>query len=105
MGAIHWTEAEFEAALSSGQLLAVDFWAAWCGPCKMLAPVIDQLAERYEGKALVGKVNVDEESGLAARYGVMSIPTVIYFKDGKELHRSVGALPLAQLAAPLEKNL
>ena len=105
MGAIHWTEAEFEAALSSGQLLAVDFWAAWCGPCKMLAPVIDQLAERYEGKALVGKVNVDEESGLAARYGVMSIPTVIYFKDGKEIDRKVGVMPANAFTTVLDANL
>ena len=73
--------------------MMVDFWADWCGPCRMLGPVIEDLADRYEGKAVVGKVNVDEEQELAVRYGVMSIPTVIFFKDGKEIHREVGALP------------
>ena len=83
----------------------VDFWAEWCGPCKMLGPVIDQLAQDYEGKAVVGKVNVDEEQELAMRYGVMSIPTVIFFKNGEEIKRQVGLLPPAAFTSILEENL
>ena len=71
----------------------VDFWATWCGPCRMVAPVIEQLAADYEGRAIVGKVDVDECGDLAMRYGVMSIPTVIFFKDGKEIDRKVGVMP------------
>ena len=78
---MHFNSKSFDEALAKGGLMMVDFWASWCGPCKMLAPVVDQLAQQYEGKAVVGKVNVDEEQELAIRYGVMSIPTVIFFKD------------------------
>ena len=66
----------------------VDFWADWCGPCKMLSPVIESLADQYEGKVLVGKVNVDEEPDLARRFGVMSIPTVVFLKNGQEFDRA-----------------
>ena len=82
----------------------VDFWADWCGPCKMLAPVIEDLSGQYEGRALVGKVNVDEEPELAMRYGVMSIPTVIFFKDGKEIDRKVGVMPPAAFTQVLDDN-
>lgn len=88
--AVHFSKEGFDKALAQGGLMMVDFWADWCGPCKMLSPVIEDLAGQYEGKALVGKVNVDEEQELAMRYGVMSIPTVIFFKDGKEIDRKVG---------------
>ncbi len=90
---VHFNKEGFDKALASGQLLMVDFWADWCGPCKMLAPVIEGLGDEYESKAIVGKVNVDEEQELAIRYGVMSIPTVIFFKDGEEVDRKVGVLP------------
>ncbi|MCL2030571.1 MAG: thioredoxin [Oscillospiraceae bacterium] len=79
-----------EAVLKSPQPVLVDFWAPWCGPCRALAPVIDALAEKYAGRARVGKLNVDDEGALAAQYGVMSIPTVVLFKDGKEVERTVG---------------
>ena len=102
---MHFNSKSFDEALAKGELLMVDFWASWCGPCKMLAPVIDELAKQYEGKAVVGKVNVDEEQELAIRYGVMSIPTVIFFKDGKEIDRKVGAMPAGAFAQVLDKNL
>lgn len=105
MAVIHFNQQGFDKALSDGSLMMVDFWAAWCGPCKMLGPTIDQLGQQYEGKAIIGKVNVDEEQELAARYGVMSIPTVIYFKDGQEIDRKVGVMPAATFASVLDANL
>ena len=102
---VHFNKEGFDKALASGQLLMVDFWADWCGPCKMLAPVIEGLGDEYEGKAIVGKINVDEEQELAIRYGVMSIPTVIFFKDGEEVARKVGVLPAAQFTQVLDNYL
>jgi len=101
----HFDLSSFEQTLNEGKLMMVDFWAAWCGPCRMLGPVMDDLAAQYEGKVVVGKVNVDEEQELAIRYGVMSIPTVIFFKDGKEIDRKVGVMPPAAFTEVLDKNL
>ena len=101
----HFDQETIDAALAEGKLMMVDFWAEWCGPCRMLGPVVDKLAEEYQGKAIMGKVNVDEEQELAIRYGVMSIPTVIFFKDGKEIDRKVGAMPAGAFAQVLDKNL
>ena len=92
MSVLHLTEDAFDNAVSQGVTL-VDFWANWCGPCKMLAPTIDQLADSYDGKAVIAKVDVDAEPNLARRFGVMSIPTVIILKDGIEVDRKVGLLP------------
>lgn len=102
---MHFKMESFDKALAEGKLMMVDFWAAWCGPCRMLAPMVDDLAAKYEGKAVVGKVNVDEEQELAIRYGVMSIPTVIFFKDGKEIDRKVGVMPPAEFTKVLDANL
>ena len=101
---IQFNKESFDKALGEGKLMMVDFWADWCGPCRMLAPVIDQLAERYEGKVVSGKVNVDDEQELAIRYGVMSIPTVIFFKDGKEIDRKVGVMPAGAYTQVLDAN-
>ena len=82
----------------------VDFWATWCGPCKMLAPVIEDIGKKYDGKAVVAKVDVDANPGLAAKYGVMSIPTVIFFKDGKEIDRKVGVMPEGAFTEVLDQE-
>lgn len=103
--AIHFNQEGFDKALASQTLIMVDFWAEWCGPCRMLGPVIDQISTRYEGKAVVGKINVDDEGELARRYGVMSIPTVIFFKNGVEIDRKVGVMPAAAFTQVLDANL
>ena len=95
--------------LGADKPVLVDFWATWCMPCRMLAPTIEELAEDLEGKVIVGKVNVDEQQKLAMEHGVMSIPTVITFKDGKEINRQVGLAPGADpfraFADVLDKHL
>ena len=100
----HFNKETFDEALGKGELMMVDFWAEWCGPCKMLGPVIDQLAQEYEGKAVIGKVNTDEEGKLTMRFGVAGIPTVIFFKDGKEIDRKVGVMPPNAYIQVLEQN-
>ena len=105
MALLHFDQKSFDAALAEGKLMMVDFWANWCMPCRMLGPVIEQLAQDYEGKAVIGKVDVDEEQELAIRYGVMSIPTVIFFKDGKEIDRKVGVQPAGVYTQTLDANL
>ena len=102
---IHFTKDGLDKALAQKGLLMVDFWADWCGPCKMLAPLIESLDKEYEGRVTVGKVNVDDEQELAIRYGVMSIPTVIFFKDGQEIDRKVGVMPGAVFTQALDENL
>ena len=100
---LHFSKDGFDKALSQGKLMMVDFWADWCGPCRKLGPVIEQLAGQYPD-VVVGKVNVDDEQELAIRYGVMSIPTVIFFKDGKEIDRKVGVMPPEAFTQVLDAN-
>lgn len=86
------TASNFEGeVVKSGIPVLVDFWASWCGPCRMVAPVIEQLAKDYDGKIKVGKVNVDEEGSLAAQYGIISIPTILMFVNGKPVDKLIGA--------------
>ena len=101
----HLTAESFDEAISAAPLAMVDFWATWCGPCKILGPVVEKLAEEYDGKALVGKVDTDSEMSLAQRFGISAIPTLIFFKNGVELKRSVGVVSEDALKAILEENL
>src|SRR5256712_6102200 len=91
---IHLTDANFdEALLATEGLVMVDFWAEWCGPCRAIAPVLEEMAEASEGRVTLMKVNVDENPGLAARYGIRSIPTILFVRDGAVIDRVVGAAP------------
>ena len=94
----HITDATFEAdVLQSGQPVVVDFWAEWCGPCKMIAPILDEVAQSFQGKLSVAKVNVDENRNIPAQFGIRGIPTLMVFKDGALAATKVGALSKAQL--------
>ncbi len=105
MAVIHFNQESFEAAKAQGGVMLVDFWATWCGPCKMIAPVIDKLAEEFDGKAVVGKVDVDENMALAQQFGVMSIPNVVILKDGELVDRKIGAMPYSEYADALNAVL
>lgn len=83
----------------------VDFWASWCGPCRMMSPVVDRIAEEYDGKLTVGKLNIDDETDAAISMGVSSIPTIVIFKDGVEKDRLIGAVPQQTLKAFVDKNI
>lgn len=91
---IHVTDAEFEKMVIQSTLpVVVDFWAPWCGPCKMVAPILDKLAKEYDGKLVIAKVNTDENSDWAGKFGIQGIPTMLFFMNGKMIHRQVGASP------------
>ena len=100
---IHLTEQSFDEALTANQgLMMVDFWAEWCGPCKAIAPVLEDLARESAGTITLAKVNVDENPGLAARYGIRSIPTILFVKQGKVADQVIGAVPKTQLKKKLD---
>ena len=104
--ALELTDSNFEElALKSDKPVMVDFWAEWCGPCRMVGPVVDELAKEYDGKAVVGKVNVDNNPQVAMKYGIRSIPTILFLKNGEVVDRSVGAVPKSQLSQKLEGQL
>jgi thioredoxin 1 len=106
MSTLHFTDANFKKeVLESAHPVMVDFWAGWCGPCKMIAPIIDELAKEYAGKMKIGKIDIDSNSKVATDYGVMSIPTIIFFKNGKVSNQIVGAMGKPDLKRKIEENL
>jgi len=100
-GYVELTKDNFDQVVSNGVTL-VDFWAPWCGPCRMIAPVIEELAEEYKGKATIAKVNTDEQQELAVRFGIRSIPTILFFKDGEVVDQMIGAASKDVFASKLD---
>ncbi len=104
--ALELTDGNFqETVLDSGKVAVVDFWAPWCGPCKMIGPIIEELAEEYKDSAVIGKVNVDDNSDISVKYRVRNIPTVLFLKDGEVVDKVVGAVPRSALEAKLKALL
>ena len=100
------TEENFDKEVLQSPLpVMIDFWAEWCGPCKVLSPIIEELAKDYEGKVKVGKVDVDDQGALSMRYNIMSFPTVKFFKGGRQVGELIGAAPKATVEAELKKHL
>ena len=101
--AVELTDANFdELVLNADKPVLVDFWAEWCGPCRLVGPIVDELHGEYEGKAVVGKVNVDENPGISAKFGIRNIPTVLFFKGGEIVDKQVGAAPKTAYSGKLD---
>ncbi|TBR20442.1 thioredoxin [bacterium] len=106
MALIHLSDGNFKAeVLQSNLPVLVDFWAPWCGPCKMVGPIVEELAKEYAGKIKVGKIDIDENSKVASQYGIMSIPTLMFFKGGQVIEQSVGALSKSDIKKKIEENI
>jgi thioredoxin 1 len=102
--ALEFTDANFEEmVIKSGKPVIVDLWAEWCGPCRMLTPIVEEMAKEYEGRAVIGKLNVDDNPEVTAKYGVRNIPTLLFFKGGEIADKQVGAVPKSALVGKLEK--
>ena len=99
------TDTDFDSVVNGGKPVFVDFWAPWCGPCRLIGPIVEELAPSYEGKAVIAKMNVDDNPMIAQRFGVTSIPTLMMFKGGKMVDRMVGAAPKGALQAFIDRNL
>jgi thioredoxin 1 len=103
--AIEITDANFDEITNTDKPILVDFWAEWCGPCKMIGPVVEELASDYEGKAVIGKVDVDSNPNTSAKFGIRSIPTLLVIKNGKIVEKQVGAVPKSVLTQKLDAHL
>lgn len=103
--ALEITDSNFQEILAEGKPVVMDFWAPWCGPCKMVGPIIDELATEYEGKVIIGKCDVDENGDVAAEYGICNIPTVLFFKNGELVDKQVGSAPKSAYVAKIEAIL
>lgn len=104
--ALEITDENFEeVVLKSNKPVLVDFWAEWCGPCRMVGPLVEEIAKEYDGKAVVGKVNVDNNPQISTQFGIRNIPSILYFKNGKVVDKQVGAAPKSILASKLEAQL
>lgn len=104
--ALELTDANFEeVVLKSDKPVLVDFWAVWCGPCRMVAPIVEELAKDYEGKAVIGKLDVDNNPNVSAQFGIRNIPTLLIFKNGEIVDKQVGAVPKSVLAAKIDAQL
>jgi len=103
--ALQITDANFEELLNSGKPMVVDFWAEWCGPCRMVAPIIDELSEAYAGRVTIGKMDVDDNNDVVAQFGIRNIPTVLFFKDGKMVDKMVGAASKDKFVEKIESLL
>ena len=99
------TSTNFEEAIAAPGLIVIDFWAVWCGPCRILSPVVDELAGEFSGRATIAKCNVDDAEDVAVRFGVRNIPTLVFIKDGEVVDRTVGVVPKAELKAKIESWL
>ena len=103
MAAINLNKEQFQQMAEGGKPILVDFWAPWCGPCKMVGPIIDELAELYDGQVIIGKCDVDESSDLPAEYGIRNIPTVLFFKNGELVDKQVGSAPKSAFDEKIKK--
>jgi thioredoxin 1 len=103
--ALQITDDNAKELIAGDKLVVIDFWATWCGPCQRMSPIVEELAKEYEGRAVIGKYNVDEGEDLVAQYGIRNIPVLLFLKGGELVNKIVGAAPKAQVAEEIEKNL
>ena len=103
--ALQVTDANFDELVNSGKPMVLDFWAEWCGPCRMVGPIVDELATEYEGKVIIGKIDVDNNDDVVSQFGIRNIPTILFFKDGVVVDKQVGAAPKATFVAKVDALL